>query len=313
MTFRAYSHVLRMNRPEVDGILNGTVSIFSKLDGSSGEMVFNPNTNEINYGSRKREISIENDNAGFADYMTNSNDSEIVALRQWVTDHPNYILYGEYLAGEGTGRKFTGTIKSYIEGGFFVFDVYDINRGNYLDYEEYYDEIHSIYHKVIPRIAKLENPTMAEVESYVDSCTFNLPHGMIGEGIVIKNTGYRDEYGHIQIAKIVRAEYLQRKIDNHSKVRKNTLVPEELEKQFIEETCTPAYFAKEQNKVLEYFQEDSWDSTSKKLIGFMMNTVVDDIMTDDFWPFFRKRQTTVDLRRIRSMIQTECRKFLGLM
>ena len=61
--FKPYLHVERLNKTEVDNILNGTVRITAKLDGTNAS-VWADEDGRMRYGSRKREISIEDDNAG---------------------------------------------------------------------------------------------------------------------------------------------------------------------------------------------------------------------------------------------------------
>ena len=147
--YKSFHHVLKVDKPDVEGVLHGTLDVLVKIDGSNGEMF--AKNGKVCYGSRKREVTCEDDNANFANYMSNSADSEVAALRQYVLDHPNYIVYGEWLGGVN-GMKFTGSLKGYTEGGFIVFAVFDIESGRYLRYDEWHDDIAAIYHLVVPRI-----------------------------------------------------------------------------------------------------------------------------------------------------------------
>lgn len=58
--FTPYMHVERLGTYEVDGILNGKVSVTTKVDGTSA-VIFSDN-GVIKVGSRKRIITPENDN-----------------------------------------------------------------------------------------------------------------------------------------------------------------------------------------------------------------------------------------------------------
>lgn len=305
--FRSYTHLERLGKKEVEGILNGTVSLFTKLDGANSS-VWSDGEN-IYCGSRKRAISMTSDNAGFNYYMENDNDSEVAALRDYVKAHPNYIIYGEWLGQPG--QKFIGTMKDYIEGGFFIFDVFDVDIGDYIPYDIYYPEIITFYHRVVSEIVRLENPTVDKVSEYIDKCNYNMPEGECGEGIVIKQyPSYRDVYGNIQVAKIVRDEYHEKKKDNHVNKQNKELIDHEL--QFVNTYCTNAFLAKCQNKVLIAHNEDEWDNKKGKLISYFLNLVYWDILNEDFAGFFRKHTGTVNLGRIKKLSQDKGRHFLGL-
>ena len=90
MLYKSYQHVERLGRDEVDGILNGTCSIQTKIDGSNGVLWLQDG--ELRAGSRRKEVSIDNDNHGFAASVLNDQ-----RYKKYLTDHPNRYLYGEWL------------------------------------------------------------------------------------------------------------------------------------------------------------------------------------------------------------------------
>jgi hypothetical protein len=299
--YRSYTHLEKLGKDEVKGILTGKVSIFSKIDGTNG-CIWSED-NEFCAGSRKRKLYVTKDNAAFYEYMASTDNSEVVALREYCVKHPNYIIYGEWLGIPGS--KMPGSIKRYLRQGFFVFDVYDEETGRYLSYDEYYPEIHSFYQNVIPRIVELENPTITDIEKYIDSCDYNLLEREAGEGITIKNYDFRDKYGNIQIAKIVRSEFYDKK-------NKPKKLQEDTEHVFIEECCTNALIDKELNKVLNLLNLDRFEKQNGKVIGMTLNAVYEAIMTEEFFDFYRKKNCLVDLNLIRRLSNNRVRKFLGL-
>ena len=114
--FRKYTHVERIDRDEVKGILAGHVIVQPKCDGSNS-LVYSRN-GKIYTGSRTRELGGEKDNAGFDAYIHSSNEPRIVKLRAFVLAHPEYIVYGEWLGNvKPYCGKFVGSIKRYLEGG----------------------------------------------------------------------------------------------------------------------------------------------------------------------------------------------------
>ena len=121
--FRKYTHLEKMGRDEVANILCGHVIVQPKIDGSCS-LVYSRN-GEIYTGSRTRELGGEKDNAGFDAYIHSSNEPRIVKLRAFVLAHPEYIVYGEWLGNVNPYcGKFIGSIKRYLEGGFYIFDVF---------------------------------------------------------------------------------------------------------------------------------------------------------------------------------------------
>lgn len=307
--YKSFTHVIKIGKREVEGILDGVISVYSKLDGTNSCMF--AHDGEVHYGSRKREVTCEDDNANFANYMSKSNDPEIAALRQYCLDYPERIVYGEWLANVD-GMKMTGSLKGYTEGGFVVFAVFDIDMGGYLAYEDYYDEIHSFYHLVVPRIARLDHPTEADLEALLDKCDYLRPEGNPGEGIVIYGEGnFRDKYGNIQIGKMIRQDYL----DNKSRKSKANaaLANGETEKEFVEQFCTVSEISKAQAKVMVAMGVDEW-TNGKALIGRTMNEVATSVIEDNLVDFVlkKKMKVTVNFANVRNLINQKVRDYLGL-
>ena len=307
--YKSFTHVVRLGKPEVDGILDGAVRVFAKIDGTNACIYAKDGV--VHYGSRKREVSTEDDNANFATYMTSTDDAEVAALRQYVLDHENYIVYGEWLAGVN-GYKFTGALKGYTEGGFVVFAVYDVDKDEYLDYEDYYDDITSFYHLVVPCIAHLDHPTEDDLVKLLDKTDYLRPEGNAGEGIVIYRDGnFRDTYGNIHIAKIVRQEFLDSK-SRKSKARE-AIAAGENEREFVETFVTNSEISKAQAKIMAQMGIDEWKN-DKGLIGRTMNEVVTSVIQEEFadWIIKKKMKCSIDFGMLRNMIQGKVREYLGL-
>lgn len=64
MKYRSYDHVERLGHEDTDGLTIGKVHVFPKLDGTNAVVWWDGE--RVRCGSRRREISIEDDNAGFA-------------------------------------------------------------------------------------------------------------------------------------------------------------------------------------------------------------------------------------------------------
>ena len=129
--FKPYLHVERLNKTEVAGILNGTVKVTTKLDGCNS-CVWADEDGRMRYGSRKREISVENDNAGFAAWMESDNEEAALLIRACQAN-PNWIIFGEWSVGK------VGAIKKYTKEAInklWIFDIYNRETERYLTWDE---------------------------------------------------------------------------------------------------------------------------------------------------------------------------------
>lgn len=307
--FRKYTHLERMGRDEVANILCGHVIVQPKIDGSCS-LVYSRD-GEIYTGSRTRELGEDKDNAGFNAYILSSNEPRIVNLRAFVLAHPQYIVYGEWLGccAPYCG-KFVGSIKRYLNGGFYIFDVFDIEQGTYLPYHEWEPMIAVFYDRIVPLIAEFDNPTNEQIVACIDQNGFNLPEGVLGEGIVIKaEPSFRDQWGNIQIAKIVRDEYRQDK-SKPKKVYSNS----DTEQEFVDNYVTDAFIDKCQNKVLQACGDDKFDYRNKKHMGMLIYLVLYDTIEENITDFLKKKKMKVDMSfgSVRNLINQKVRDYLGL-
>ena len=310
--YRSYTHLEKLDKDVVKDILNCEHLIIQpKIDGTNAR-VWDAGDGTIACGSRKRNLSFDSDNGGFYNYINTSTDTEVEFLRNFCKDHPDYIIYGEFLGVPG--QKLLGTIKDYVESGFFIFDVFDTSTGEYLPYATWSKFFENNYHRVVPLIADLDHihcgvTIETLIDAYADKTNFNMPDGMRGEGLVIKaEPSYRDIYGNIQIGKIVLDEFHARK---KQKVKAPAMTADECINAFVENYCTAAFMAKEQNKVMLALGMDEWENKGK-CIGMTIQGCLNELMQEEFWDYFKKHLVVLDLAALNNAIQIKGRKFLGL-
>lgn len=310
--YRSYTHLEKLDKDVVKDILHcNHIIIQAKLDGSNA-CVWDAGDGTVACGSRKRNLSATSDNGGFYNYINTSTDPEVGFLRNFCKDHPDYIVYGEFLGVPG--QKLLGTIKDYVESGFFIFDVFDTSTGEYLPYATWSKFFENNYHRVVPLIADLDHihcgvTIETLIDAYADKTNFNMPDGMRGEGLVIKaEPSYRDIYGNIQIGKIVLDEFHARK---KQKVKAPAMTADECINAFVENYCTAAFMAKEQNKVMLALGMDEWENKGK-CIGMTIQGCLNELMQEEFWDYFKKHLVVLDLAALKYAIKVKVRKFLGL-
>lgn len=210
MSFNKYQHIEKLGTPETEGILDGIVYVFPKLDGTNCQVW--RDENGIQAGSRNRILTEENDHFGFYKYIQNNDMIKILLLL-----NPDLRLYGEFLVPH--------TLKTYSDNAwrkFYVFDVTyrdDNGETRYIPYEEYQKQLELYNIDYIPPICKIENPTYERMIELLDKNTYLIKDGAgTGEGIVIKNYDYRNKFGRQTWAKIVRNDFKTEHHKNYSKL-----------------------------------------------------------------------------------------------
>jgi len=267
--FKSYQHVEKLGSVEVDGILNGTVHIFPKIDGTNTSVYLDGNT--IKVGSRNRELTINDDNAGACKYVTDELSDKFISFFK---AFKSYRLYGEWLVPH--------TLRTYNEDAwrrFYIFDVVQETDGaeRYLSYDEYQPLLEIAGLDYIPRMAKLENPTEDEVKSYVDKNTFLMKPNEIGEGIVIKNYEFVNRFGFMKWAKIVRP------INKVAIKMKRILTGAEIEPLIVDKFVTPELIEKEFAKLVT----DN-GGFENKLIGKFLGTFWHTFINEEIFNILRK-------------------------
>lgn len=305
--YKSFFHVIRMDNSKMDvySFLQGMIFVFPKLDGTNA-VVWADESGNIHCGSRKREISVEKDNQDFALFI--NTDKSTLKLRQFCKDNPNLIVYGEWLNGFA-GRKQAGTIKQYLDPGFWVFAVYDINQGVYLDYSSYSTLLDGIYDKVIKPAHIVDHPTYQQCADFIKDNHFNLPEDVLGEGYVFYNYDYRDKFGKQVICKIVAKEYLEGK---GTKVK--TKIPKErtgLENQIVEAFITTADFEKCQQKVMARFGVDEWSNDSR-MVGAFLGMLFNDLVEEEMWSIIKRfKNPVIDFKILQDYVKQAGREYLG--
>lgn len=293
MEFKKYQHIERFGRTEVEGILNGTVHIFDKIDGTNAQ-VWLGEDGMLHFGSRNREISLDFDNHGFMNSLRNNKN-----LIDFFSENKCLRLFGEWLKPH--------TIKYYEDNAwanFYVFDVMDDND-KYLPYEEYVEllEKHNILY--IPALAVLNNPTYEDITSYLNKVKFLVKEGCgMGEGIVIKNYQYTNKFGNKIWAKIVLEEFKSSHKSNKIKQKYDSDLVEE---RIVEKYITKSFVEKEYAKL---FVDGVFDNKS---IPRLLNTIFYSLIAEDAWDFVKEfKKPTVNFKTLEFLCRERVKSFLPM-
>jgi hypothetical protein len=285
--FVRYQHVERLGTDNVEGILDGEVYVFPKIDGTNGSIWYSKEDKAIRAGSRNRLLTVDSDNADF--YKSVSSDSR---YEKFFKNHPNLRLFGEWLVPH--------TLRTYVDSAwrkFYVFDVMDEDF-QYLHYEEYKEILSEYEIDFIPAICTVIRPSEEYLNSLLDKNDYLVSDG-VGEGILIKRYNYRNKYGRVTWAKIVRNDFRWNHKRNETKEYKT---PTGVEEKFVNNYATEVFLHKEFSKI------DNWTpQKTPAFLGITYNTLI----TEELWDFIKKQKDPkIDFKTLRKLVTNRSREWL---
>lgn len=288
MEFLKYQHVERFGTTETNGIESGMCYVFPKIDGTNSQLWMNGG---LKAGSRNRELTLDNDNAGFYNWAINQ-----LPLLNFFHAYPNLRLYGEWLVPH--------TLKTYQEDAWNKFYVFDVMDGNeYLPYEKYKALLDEFEIEYIPPICKVFNPTYERLLNQLEKNGYLIEDGKgTGEGVVIKNYDYKNKFGRVVWAKIVKNEFKAK----HQKcqvteIKETKFIEEEIVNKFVTKALVEKEFSKIDNEV-------GWDS---KQIPRLLNTVFYCLVKEECWNFVKEfKNPTVDFKRLSFFTTNRIKKLM---
>ena len=295
MQYKSYQHIEKLGNKEVEGILKGKCSIQPRIDGTNG-VVWLGDDGIIHAGSRRRDLTLDNDNAGF--YNTVIKDDNI---RKYLLDHKDHYLYGEWLVPH--------TIRYYHPESwkhFYVFDIFSYDRG-YIPYDEYSKELDKYGISYIPEIISIDNPTMEDLTKYLKETKYLIPEDKMSEGIIIKNYEYRNQYGRCTYAKIVAEEFFNTKsilrMKNHEAKDKTS------EKDIVTMMLSEPLIRKEFAKIKLAYP----DARRQELIGRTLNTIFHVFIHEELLDYIEKKKPLINFyylkkecdERIKEVLRSE--------
>jgi len=280
MTFIPYQHVEKYGSDETEGITDGVVYAFPKIDGTCSS-VWMDHSNILHAASRKRELTIQNDNAGFMAWAQH-HDGILRLLRA----RKNIILFGEWLVPH--------SLKTYREDAwrkFYVFDVYDTNTNRYMHYYAYQPvmEYHGIDY--INPLYRLESPSDEQIYYVMSKNNYLIEDGTgVGEGIVLKNYSYNNKYGRRTWAKVITNEFKAKHIKEMGPpvIKGETLVEDKI----VELFCTPSFIEKEYSKIKLELSNNNEPWTSRQ-IPKLLGVVWHELINEQAWNMVKKLKNPV--------------------
>lgn len=292
--FRKYTHVERYGNDEVQGIELGECYIFPKIDGTNASVWSGPD-GHITAGSRNRELSFENDNAGFYKHVSDDDD-----IKRFLIKYPHLRLYGEWLVPH--------SLKTYREDAwrkFYIFDVYDDKDEVYLAFEVYRPLLEEFNITLIHPISIIHNSNYDQLIGQLEKNVFLINEGAgIGEGIVIKNYDYRNRFGNTGFAKMVTNAFKEKHVKemgasimNGKRMVEDDICKQIVDKHFVEKTYS---------KIVN--EQGGWNS---KYIPRLLQTVYYDLVNEEIWNMTKKmKNPTINFRTLQSLTTMKIKELM---
>ena len=190
--------------------------------------------------------------------------------------HPNKRLYGEWLVPHSLK-----TYRSTAWRRFYVFDVVD-EQGDHVHYDAYKPWMDEFGFDYLAPIAIVRNGTDEQFRKCCDKNVFLIQEGKgVGEGVVIKNYGWRNRFGRETWAKIITNAF---KEVHHREMGAPELGGQSLEEKIVDEFVSEHLVDKVYEKIKN---EDGWSS---KAIPRLLNTVFYDLIREEMWEILKKHK-----------------------
>ena len=216
---KKYMDIIRLGHKSTVGVLNegDNITITEKLDGSNAS--FKKENGIIKAFSRNTELNEENNLREFYQWTQTLNVNLLL---------DNVIYFGEWLV------KHTISYPLDKLNKFYLYDIYNENYSTYLDFSFVQYEANKLNLNLIPLFYKGKYESFEHLKSYVGKTALG---GEKGEGIVVKNVGYKNKYGNQIFVKLVHEDFIE---VQKQKPPKDPNRPLTIEQQFINECLTKA-------------------------------------------------------------------------
>ena len=307
MEFKKYQHIERFGTTEVQNIELGECFIFPKIDGANASIWLDKG--KLQAGSRKRHLSIDDDNAGFCKWANEQSN-----LLAYLKENPVHRLFGEWLVPH--------SLRTYRENAWRNFYVFDVvidkeeseithksdDKLKYLHYNDYklLLEKHNIDY--IPPVAIIKNSNYDQLIKQLDKNIFLIEDGKgFGEGIVIKNYNFYNKYGRQTWAKIVSSEFKEK----HSKAMG---APEIKGKKIIEVEIAKKYVTKALCEKIKSKIELDNDGFNSKDIPRLLNTIYYDVIKEESWNFIKEfKNPTINYKTLQHFVFVQIKECLPIL
>ncbi|WP_137743376.1 RNA ligase family protein [Robertmurraya siralis] len=188
---KKYQDIVRHGKSGTHLTIEGNpyIVIQEKLDGANASFKFE--NGELKCFSRNTELNKDNTLRGFT-VWANQHFMSHEGLAE------NYIFFGEWLVRHKLSY-------GENENQFYLFDIYDLVEDEYLPYSKVANAAEELGLNLVPVFYEGEFQSLEHIQSFVGKSKL----GEIGEGVVVKNTDFKNKYGNQQFTKFVSDSFAE--------------------------------------------------------------------------------------------------------
>ena len=267
---KKYTDIIRYGKSSTKDVIKpgDIISITEKVDGANASFTRDEeNVLGVSCYSRRLPLSIENTLQGFYGWV----EDNIIPIKEHL--HPNYRYIGEWTTPHKIKYK-----EEYTKT-FLLFSIWDENTEKYLSDEIVQSEADRLGLKTVEYFYYGEFISYEHMTSFIGKSNITeTPNN--GEGIVVKNIDYFDNYGKQVFVKLVSEGFAE---IQRQKLPKNPNIYEK-EAAIIKTVLTKPRVDKLMHKLVdenELTREEFVIENMKKLIKLLGNRVYDDMIKEE--------------------------------
>lgn len=284
-----YQHVERLGSPEVEGLLDGVVTVQTKIDGANLTVAWDRDAGDFIIASRNHAIYhdgeiVEGFN-GAVEYVKAN-----AAGFQHITQDLGWILRGEWLVRHSVNYAPDKMKKLYI------FDVQQTDDDlAYVEPRLYIPILDDWRIPYIPTLITIDHPTPERLAALVPGPdTFGADQK---EGVVVKRYGFVNRWGKTVWAKLVAADFKEK-----NKLAFGATKNDPVELRFAATVTDEAVM-----KVICKIADERGACTVRQM-GEVLGRVWYDAFTDNLWAFVKKEKPgAFNFNEARRLVETKAR------
>lgn len=188
--YRAYPKIHRLGKEETDGILDQPVTVQEKIDGANISIFMHEG--KVRCGSRTRMLAEDESFNGFVEAVQANK-----AIHDFLHENEDVILYGEWLVRHTISYPETAYKKIYL------FDIYDTTLEEFLPQYLVAQGASELGLQFPFVFSDNQQLTEEQIREFVGKSDI----APAGEGVVIKNPLFKNQFGDHCYAKIVTEKF----------------------------------------------------------------------------------------------------------
>jgi hypothetical protein len=194
---KKYTDIIRLGHKSTSEVLKqgDYITITEKIDGANASFTLNEES-QIDCFSRNTQLSAENTLRGFYGWILDK-----IATQQELLN-TDYIYYGEWLVS----HKVVYRPEAY--NNFYLFSIWSKSENKYLSDDVVKAEAVKLNLSQPHYFYEGEYISFEHLLSFVGQSKLT-PTGDKGEGVVVKNVDYIDNYGRQMFVKLVSSEFAE--------------------------------------------------------------------------------------------------------